>query len=146
MLSIGRDSIAYETGSCFCGHAHGGDRNSQPVCGSIPYMDYQQPWRSSCQLELGRAAPNGIGATALINVAPGKSGDFFTNLPMTLGTLWYTNSGNRILSGVEYLNFQTSSGNALFHTTSSSGSLWLHVPTVLLSSSTPFRIENTFGV
>lgn len=91
------------------------------------------------------SAPNGVGATALINSAPSNTGGFFLNSPMTLGALSYNNPHSRSIGGGGILNFQTSSGNALFHTTSSAGSLDLHVPTILLSSSTQFRIESPWG-
>ena len=89
----------------------------------------------------GGTTPNATGASALISTNPTSSGDFTLSGTQTLGTLDYNNSGFRSLTGGGTLNFNVSSGSALFHVRQSA--LDLRVDDVVLNDTTEFRMEGS---
>ena len=89
----------------------------------------------------GGTTPNATGASALISTNPTNSGGFTLNGTQTLGTLDYNNSGFRSISGTGTLQFNVSSGTALFHVRQSA--LDLLVPSVVLNDTTEFRMDGS---
>ena len=89
----------------------------------------------------GGTTPNATGAHALISTNPTNSGDFTLSGSQTLGTLDYNNSGFRALTGAGTLNFNVSSGTALFRVRQKA--LDVRVSSMVLNDTTEFRIEGS---
>lgn len=93
----------------------------------------------------GNAVPNAADTVAIISTQPTNAGDFTLNVGITVGTLLYSNSQYREINGIGSINFDTTGGNAVYETTGS-GALWIEIPSVVLATTTEFRINNAASV
>jgi autotransporter-associated beta strand protein len=87
------------------------------VLTTVPAVSHAVTWSAASPGNLltgsnwsGGTAPNGINAIAQFTTQPTNAGNFTLNSTMTLGTLLYSNSQSRSITGTGTLNLAVSSG------------------------------------